>query len=81
MLPGFFYSVFCFLRLGRSVDLALLFSGRYVSRGEARFRTPPECEYDLLLVLGREKPTFAIVPIGARFMVESARSREATRTV
>ena len=82
MFPSFFYSVFRFLRWGRSVELALLFTGRYVSRGdEARFRTPPGCECNLLPVLGLEKPTFATVPIGARFMVASARSREPTRTV
>ena len=77
----FSYSVFRFLRLGRSVQLALLFTGWYISRGKARFRTPHGCECDLLLVLGLEMPTFAIVPIGARFLPASARSREATRTV
>ena len=73
----FSYSVFRFLRLDRSVEFALLFAGRYSSRGEARFRTPHGCECNLLLVLGLEKPTFVIVPIEARFMVASARSREA----
>ena len=64
MLPVF--SILCSIAyaLGRSVELTLLFTGRYVSRGEARFRTPTGCECDLLLVLGLEKPTFAIVPIG-----------------
>ena len=37
---------------------ALLLTNRCVSRGEVRFRTPPGCECDLLLVLGLEKPTF-----------------------
>ena len=32
--------------------LVLLFTGRYVSRGEVRFCTPPGCKCDLLLVLG-----------------------------
>ena len=48
---------------------------------EARFRIPHGCDCDLLLVLGLEKPNFAIVPIGARFIVASARSREVTRAV
>ena len=76
----FSYSVFRFLRLGRSIEFALLFTGRYLFRGEARFRTPHGYECDLLLVLGLEKTTFAI-SIGAQFMVASARSREATRPV
>ena len=38
--------------------LTLLFTGRYVSRGEVRFRIPFGCECNLLLVLGLEKPTF-----------------------
>ena len=54
----FSYSVFHFLRLSRSVELALLFTGRYISRDEARFHIPHGCACDLLLVLGLEKPTF-----------------------
>ena len=53
----------------------------YISRGVARFHTPPGCESDLFLVRDLEKSTFAIVPFGARYMAASARSREATRTV
>ena len=48
----FFYSVFRLLRLGRSVELFLLFTGQYICQDEARFCTPHGCECDLLLVLG-----------------------------
>ena len=77
----FSYFVFRFLCLGRSVELALLFTGRYISCGEARFRIPHGCKCDLLFVLGLEKPVFAIVPIEAQRMVASARSCEATLIV
>ena len=55
----FFSSVLRFSTLRPVRRIALLFTGRYVSPGEVRFRTPPGCECDLLLVLGLEKPTFA----------------------
>ena len=57
MLSGLFFSCVPFSTLRPVRRLALLFTGRYVSRGEVRFRTPPGCECDLLLVVGLEKLT------------------------
>ena len=56
-----FYFIFCvpFSTLRPMRRLALLFTGRYVSRGEVRFCTPLGYECNLLLVLGLEIPTFA----------------------
>ena len=55
------FFVFCvlFSTLRPVRRLALLFTGRYCPRSEVRFRTPPGCECDLLLVLGLENPTYS----------------------
>ena len=60
MLPVFFvfFSEFHFSTLRPVRRLALLFTGRYFARGEVRFCTPPGREWNLLLVLGLEKPYF-----------------------
>ena len=66
----FSYSVFRFVRLGQSVEFALLLTVQHLfGGGIARLGTPHGCECDLLLVLDLETPTFVIVPFGAQFMV------------
>ena len=63
------------------VFYAFLFTSRYICRDETRSRTAHGGQCDLLIVLGLEKPTFAIVPFEAQLLEASARSRGAACVV